>query len=411
MTQSRRRIAATAVLALVAAAGCSAASDDAATTSVDSGEPTTSVSDAAAPRLALQDLQLGVDAPVDLTSRPDSTSLLIAERGGRIVEAVADGDGFRVLDQPVIDLSDRVGSTEAERGLLGIAVSRDGRELYASYTEATNGDSRVDAYRLAGTDGSMRADAATRRELLAIPQPYANHNGGSLRVGPDGMLYAGFGDGGAGGDPAGRAQNPGTQLGKIVRLDPAAVNDRDRNGIPDDNPTFSGGAPGVWATGLRNPWRISFDAETGDLWIGDVGQDRIEEIDLLAAADGGGRGANLGWDLFEGDQPFDEANPAPGAASAGPFVAPVHTYEHTPGCSVTGGYVYRGERIPGLVGTYVFGDFCDPRLRGLQPTGEGRFRSVELGPEVGGLASIGQGPDRELYTLGLDGTVSRIVPA
>jgi len=399
------------LLIIGAMTGCSASSDDPSTGAADAGEPTTSVRAAGVPRVSLQDLQLGVDGPIDLTSRPDSTSLIIAERGGRIVEAVVDGDGFRVADQPVIDLSEQVGSTDAERGLLGVAVSQDGRELYASYTEADNGDSRIDAYPLSGSDGSLRADASKRRELVAIPQPFANHNGGSLRVGPDGMLYAGFGDGGAAGDPEGRAQDRGTQLGKILRLDPAGVNDVDRNGVPDDNPTFDGGAPGIWATGLRNPWRISFDAETGDLWVGDVGQDLIEEINLLEASGGTGRGANLGWDLFEGDQPFADANPAPGEASTGPFVEPVLTYAHSPGCSVTGGYVYRGSRIPGLVGTYVFGDFCDPRLRGLQPAGEGGFRAVDLGPEVSGLASVGQGPDRELYTLSLDGTVSRIVPA
>ena len=413
MIGRRHRATSVAVLVLLVCvvAGCSTSSDDAATTSVDTGEPTTTTAGSGTPQVALQDLQLGVDSPIDLTTRPDSTSLLVAERGGRIVEAVADGDGFRVADEPVIDLSEQVGSTDSERGLLGIAVSRDGRELYASYTEAENGDSRIDAYQLSGTDGSLRADTSTRRELVAIPQPFSNHNGGALRVGPDGMLYAGFGDGGAAGDPEGRAQDPGTQLGKILRLDPAGVNDADGDGFPDDNPTLDGGAPGIWATGLRNPWRISFDAETGDLWIGDVGQNRIEEINLLEASEGAGRGANLGWDLFEGDQPFDEANPAPGTASSGPFVEPVHVYEHTPGCSVTGGYVYRGSRVPDLVGTYVFGDFCDPRLRGLQPAGEGGFRAVDLGPEVSGLASIGQGPDRELYTVGLDGTVSRIVPA
>jgi len=372
------------------------------------GAPSTAPTDGELPPLGLLDLGLGLDQPIDLTHRPGSTSLLVAERGGRVWEAVADGDGFRLAGAPVLDLSEQVGSTGGERGLLGIAVSPEGDELYTSYTEASAGDSRVDAYRIDGSDGSLRADPTSRRELVAIEQPFANHNGGSLAVGPDGMLYAGFGDGGAADDPGGRAQDRSTQLGKVLRLDPAGRNDADGDGLPDDNPDLDG-APGIWISGVRNPWRLSFDPATGDLWIGDVGQDAVEEIDLLPASEGTGRGANLGWDLFEGDRPFEAA---PESVDAARFVAPVHTYTRDAGgCSVTGGVVYRGGAIPALDGTYLFGDFCDPVIRGLRPAGEGSFRPIELGPEVESLVSFGTGPDGEVYVVALDGTVARIVPA
>ncbi len=363
------------------------------------------------PEVRAVDLELGLSAPIDLTARPGSASLLVAERGGRIVEAVRDGDRFRIADRPVIDLTSRVGSTDAEKGLLGIAVAPDGRHLYASYTEAGNGDSRIDEYELSGRDGSLRADPATRRELFAAEQPYPNHNGGGLAVGPDGMLYAGFGDGGAANDLEGRAQDRSTPLGKILRLDPGGVNDANRDGVPDDNPFVAEpGADGrIWATGLRNPWRLSFDRESGDLWIGDVGQNEVEEVDVLRATEGGGRGANLGWDLFEGDQRFPDADPAPGAASAGPFVEPVHTYRHDDGgCSVTGGYVYRGSALPALSGTYLFSDFCLGGVRALRTGTDGRAEVTDLGVDVAGVASFGQDDRGELYVLNLDGTVARI---
>ncbi len=370
-------------------------------------DPTAEPPDAtgAVPPVQLQDLGLDVESPTDVTFRPDSTSLLVAARDGRVFEAVADGDGYRLEPTPVIDLRERVGSTDAERGLLGLAVSPDGTELYASYTEASEGDSRIDAYPLDGTDGSLRADPGGRRELVAIEQPFPNHNGGSLAIGPDGMLYAGFGDGGAANDPGGRAQDPSTQLGKILRLDPQGRDDADGDGFPDDNPDV--GAPGIWALGLRNPWRISFDSRTGDLWIGDVGQNAVEEIDLLEADAGGGRGANLGWDVYEGDRPFELVGDPPAD-----LVEPVFTYTRdNGGCSVTGGVVYRGSAIPGLVGTYLFGDFCDPLVRGLRPAGEGSFEAVDLGVEVSSLVSFGTTPEGEVLVLGLDGTIARIVPA
>ena len=409
----RTRLPALTVAAVTAAVLAACGSESATPTSTaPTTDPTATTSptnpaataDAPMPIVRLEDLGLEVDQPVDLTFRPGGTSLLLAERSGRVREVVVDGDTYRLVPDPVLDLTERVGSTDAERGLLGIAVSPDGSELYTSYTEASAGDSRIDAYPLAGDDGSLRADPAARRELLAIEQPFDNHNGGSLAIGPDGMLYAGFGDGGAANDPGGRAQDLSEQLGKILRLDPTGRDDADGDGFPDDNPDL-GGAPGIWLSGVRNPWRISFDARTGDLWIGDVGQNAVEEIDLLDADEGGGRGANLGWDLFEGDRPFELTGDPPAG-----LVEPVFTYTRDDGgCSVTGGVVYRGSAIPELDGSYLFGDFCDPRIRALRPAGEGGYAPVDLGVEVPALVSFGTDASGEVYVLGLDGSVARIV--
>jgi glucose/arabinose dehydrogenase len=319
----------------------------------------------------------------------------------------------------VIDLTERVGSTDAEKGLLGIAVSPEGDQLYASYTEASNGGSRIDAYALSGSDGSMQADPSTRRELVAIEQPYPNHKGGRLVVGPHGMLYAGFGDGGSADDPGGRAQDPSTLLGKVLRLDPEGRADADGDGVPDDNPFVAPDAPfeaepEILLTGVRNPWRMAFDPDTGDLWIADVGQNEEEEINRLSpeGATPAGAGANLGWDLFEGTREFGSPDPADGAASAGPFTTPVFTYSHDEGCSVTGGQVYRGAGIPGLDGAYLFSDFCNPAVRAVRAGDDGTFGELDLGLEAAGaVAAFGRGPDGEIYVVSLDAGVSRIEPA
>lgn len=376
-----------------------------------SGATTTTVDPAGTVKLT--DLGLGVDDPIDLTVRPDSTSLIVASRGGVVHEAVADGGGYRVRDDPVIDLTEKVGNTDMEKGLLGIAVSPDGEHLYVSYTEATHGDSRIDEYPLSGKDGSLRADPSERREILAITQPFPNHNGGALRFGPDGMLYAGFGDGGAADDPKGNGQARDTLLGKVLRIDPSA-----EDGIPADNPFVDAAdaEPLIWMTGLRNPWRIDFDPDTGDMWIGDVGQNEFEEIDWLPAVPDTGKGANLGWDLYEGTNRFSSPDPAPGDASAGPFVDPVHTYSHDHGCSVTGGVVVRDPGLPTLDGWYVFSDFCTPGVRALHltpPTSEDARPTVttsDLGLDIGSVVSFARGPAGEVYVISLDDGVQRITP-
>ena len=384
-------VAATVVLV----AGCSA--EKAATTT------TAGPSSASTGKVALVATGAKVTAPVDLVAAPGNKVVLVAQRAGQVTALTVDGT---TLTDPVdvLDLTGRVGSTDAERGLLGVAVGPDGKHLYASYTRAADGASVVDEYRLGGTPSAPTVDPASRRELLVVEQPYANHNGGHIEFGPDKYLYLGLGDGGAAGDPEGRAQDLFEPLGKVLRLDP-------KHDVPDDNP-FIGRDDAdarIWLRGVRNPWRFSFDPDNGDLWIGDVGQDKVEEVDVLRAADGGGRGANLGWDLREGNTDFPDADPAEG--DPGPLTEPVHTYEHgDDGCSVTGGVVYRGSELPSLAGKYVFSDFCTGGLRTLDAAAPKDATKVP-GTDLPSVVGLGTGPTGELYVLSLDKGVYRLAPA
>lgn len=353
-----------------------------------------------------------LEEPIAATARSGSLNYYVAERVGRVRviqrEISERGkESISVLPQPLLDLSAEV-STDSEQGLLGLQFSSDGRQLYVSYTDL-EGTLVITEFAVSRTD---RADLDSRRELLRVPQPAGNHNGGSLALGPDGFLYIGLGDGGGAGDPDDHGQNTQTLLGSVLRIDPFAAGDKPY-GIPDGNPFAAGGdgLPEIWLWGVRNPWRMSFDSATGDLWIGDVGQDDVEEIDLLTEASGGGQGANLGWNEMEGDRPFDGGSP-PAA-----YIPPLFTYVHENGrCAVTGGYVYRGELLPLLVGVYLFADYCTGEILGLQVLPEGvlvRPLTVAAGPNV--LASFGQGPEGEILVLersGPDGlgVVSRIDP-
>ena len=344
-------------------------------------------------RVALEEVAV-LDAPIALVQRPGFDELVVAERGGAVRVLGDGGPGA-----PIVDISDQT-TTDGERGLLGIAFSPDGEHLYLSYTNE-QGDSRLDEW--ATGPGVGDVDAGSRRNVLSVDQPFANHNGGNIGFGPDGLLYYGLGDGGGAGDPEERAQDPTELLGKILRIDPRPSGD-DPYAVPADNPFADGGGRGeVFVTGVRNPWRFSFDRRTGDLWVGDVGQGEEEEIDLLPA--GSARGANLGWDRLEGNRPFE------GDAPAG-AVPPVFTYGRDEGYSVTGGYVYRGSAIPGLDGAYVFGDFGAGVVRALaveggRVTGE-RSLGVETGPAS--LVSFAEDADGELYAVSLDGPVFRLVP-
>jgi glucose/arabinose dehydrogenase len=321
--------------------------------------------------------------------RADDGALYFAEKAGRVV-ALRDG---RVDPSPVLDLTGEV-SQGGEQGLLGIAFSPDGDYLYTNHTDL-EGDTRVTEWAM--EDGV----AGSRREVLFVDQPFGNHNGGHLAFGPDGYLYVGLGDGGSAGDPFDNAQSLRSLLGKMLRIDPRPQGDR-AYGIPRDNP-FSGrqGArPEIWSLGLRNPWRYSFDRASGDLWIGDVGQDTREEIDRQPADSLGGE--NYGWDRVEGTLPFEGAHPPE-------LVAPVFEYSSDPVASVVGGYVYRGSELPELRGRYVFGDFFDPELRVLRMVG-GEARVNALGVSVENLASFGEDADGELYALSLSGPVFRLAP-
>lgn len=409
--RGRAALAAVAAAALAAGAACGGDDGDgggadgdtsATTTTTAPSGPGATVPGSGARPLAEIELALEpvaeADAPTDLVANPRTGTALVAERAGR-VRPLRDG----ALGEPVLDISDRV-ITAVEQGLLGIEVSPDGSTLYVSYSLAPDGDTRVDAYAL---DGDA-VDAGSRRELLAVEQPFPNHNGGDLAFGPDGYLYVGLGDGGSRGDPEGNGQDPHALLGSVLRIDPARAEGGRAYGIPPDNPFADGrdGAPEVWLHGVRNPWRFSFDPATGDLWIADVGQDAVEEIDLLPASEGAGRGANLGWDEMEGAQPYEGGSNPPGA------VLPLLELHHDDGsCAVTGGVVYRGDGIPALEGAYLFTDYCDGRLRAVRAA-DGRVveeRTFDAAADE--LVAFGTDAAGEVYVLSLDGTIYRVIEA
>jgi glucose/arabinose dehydrogenase len=335
------------------------------------------------------------DQPVDLAWRVDDPTLYVVERTGRIVP-VRDG----TPGAPVLDITDLT-EGQGEQGLLGLTFSADGTTAYVNHTD--NGGDTVIAEYAVGADGTF--DAASRRVLLTVEQPFPNHNGGNVTIGPDGMLYIGMGDGGAADDPQRASLNVSSLLGKILRIDPAP-SDGQPYGIPTDNPFIGvdGARPEIWAVGVRNPWRFSFDSATGDLWIADVGQNVLEEIDVAWAADGGGRGMNFGWSAWEGSRRYNTDQSADGATP------PIYEYEHgDAGCSVSGGAVYRGTAIPALVGWYVFADFCSGIVTGLRIADRAVAASLTLG-QVPSAAAVRSGPDGELYVVSIEGPVSRLVP-
>lgn len=355
-----------------------------------------------------------LERPTTMAARPSSTDLYVGEKNGRIrvidvTEATSSRSArYQLLDTPILDLSDEVTDQGTEQGLLGLAFSTDGRKLYVSFTAAPDGASVLLEYQL-GDRSSV--DMASRRELLRVEQPYQNHNGGHLVMGADGYLYVGLGDGGSGGDPHGNGQDPTTLLGSILRIDPeGGAESGPPYAIPPGNPFAEGAeaAPETWLFGVRNPWRFSFDRATGDLWVADVGQDDREEINRLPATGGfdAGRGANLGWNEMEGSAPYDGGENPEGA------VLPIHEYTHEEGgCSVTGGYVYRGDAIGPLQGAYLFGDYCAPGLRAIQVYGDTVVDDRRWDLPVEGLQSFGEDNDGELFLLLADGRVLKVVPA
>ena len=334
------------------------------------------------------------DEPLAMAVRPGDGALYIAEKRGR-VRAIR---GPEVDPTPVLDIAGEV-STGTEQGLLGMAFSGDGGRLYLNYTDK-DGNTHIVEYGMTG--GS--ADTATRREVLFVDQPFANNNGGQLAFGPDGKLWIGLGDGGAAGDPADNAQSLGTLLGKVLRIDPRPSGNLGYS-VPSDNPFVgtAGARPEIWAYGLRNPWRFSFDRANGDLWIGDVGQSSREEVDYQRGGSPGGQ--NYGWARLEGSKQY--SGPPPANA-----VPPIYDYGRSGGnCSITGGYVYRGTRIGGLVGAYVFADYCVGQLRALRQV-DGRVVDDRAFPTgVRYLTSFGQDQAGELYALSQDGGIFRIDPA
>jgi hypothetical protein len=352
------------------------------------------------------------EQPVHALAVPGTDLVAVVEQGGRVrvVEGLGCADRDRCPEEPatdgdvVVDLSDEV-SDGGEQGLLGMAFHPDWPQdprIFLDYTDGS-GDTRIEAW----TMRSPTSPARLERELLRIDQPFENHNGGHLAFGPDGLLYVGMGDGGSGGDPGDRAQQPDDLLGKLLRIDVDGGGERGY-AIPPGNVTAD--SP-VWAIGLRNPWRFSFDSKAGDLWIGDVGQDEREEIDVLARARlDDGELPNFEWRLREGTQPFDDS----GRTGPGVMVGPVLDYGRTDGCSVTGGVVYRGKLLPDLVGTYVFADFCGDDLRLIdaeEAVAEGSIDSWVSRPGLSQTASIAEVQRGELLVLSLDGTIAQVLPS
>jgi glucose/arabinose dehydrogenase len=330
----------------------------------------------------------GMSRPIAGAVGPDGV-LHLAERAGT-VHRLEDVE----LSEPVIDISGET-TVDGERGLLGLAFADDGSELYLSFTD-TDGHTVIEA--IAVEDGEVVPD--DRRTVFTLEQPYGNHNGGDIHIGPDGYLYVGLGDGGSAGDPLEAGQDTSTLLGSMLRIDASD----DPYAIPDDNPFVDDpdAADEIWAFGLRNPWRFSFDRRTDDLWIADVGQDAREEINVMPA--GEGAGANYGWNLMEGT--LEYAGPEPDD-----HVPPVHEYDTGQRCAITGGFVYRGEAIPELVGAYLFSDYCEALVRAIVVEDGEVVDEADLGLQGSQHVSFAQDADGELYVLDFDGTVSRIDPA
>jgi glucose/arabinose dehydrogenase len=348
----------------------------------------------------------GFAEPLFVTdANDDSGRLFVVEKGGTIRIL----DGGAAVETPFLDITDRVGSSGYEQGLLGLAFAPDYASSGLFYVNYTDQAGNTVVSRFSVTDNPDMANAGSETLVLRQEQPYPNHNGGIMLFGPDNYLYIGFGDGGSGGDPMGNAQRLDTWLGKILRIevDPTQVPEGEPYGIPEDNPFVNeeGALPEIWAYGLRNPWRFSFDLETGDMWIGDVGQGDIEELDLLPISLEPGQ--NLGWNITEGTACYLES----GCDTSG-FLLPVLEYIHEEGsCSVTGGYVYRGEDIPDLVGTYLFADYCSGLLWGGGQDANGDW--VMSAPISTGMSisSFGEDDAGNLYVTDLaGGGVYRVAP-
>ncbi len=338
----------------------------------------------------------GLSSPVHLTAPAGDARLFIVEQVGRIRIV----KGGQLLAQPFLDITGRVGSG-GERGLLSVAFHPNYAAngfFYVNYTDL-NGDTRVERYSV--TADPDHADTGTAKLILGVAQPYANHNGGHILFGLDGMLYIAMGDGGSGGDPQGNGQSLATLLGKLLRID---VDGGNPYAVPPDNP-FVGqaGARGeIWAYGLRNPWRIAFDRTAALLFIADVGQNAYEEVNVRPA---GVAGLNYGWNVMEGLHCYASAS-----CSATGLTLPALEYSHADGCSIIGGFVYRGRVIPAIAGRYFYSDYCSGWLKSVAIT-NGTASAPVTWPvgSLGSVLSFGEDAQGELYILSASGTVYRIV--
>jgi glucose/arabinose dehydrogenase len=342
------------------------------------------------------------DRPTHLEESPDASGrIYVSEQDGRLVEIIGDPVVASGSSRVVLDITRKVSTNIREEGFLGFAFHPDfakNQRVYIYYSAASPRRTVVSEFKF-NPDGMV--DAASERAVMEVSQPFGNHNGGMLLFGPDGMLYIALGDGGGAGDSAGNAQNISNVLGSVLRIDidPPGV----PYGIPADNPfvgaTAANGQPArgeIWAFGLRNPWRLAFDRETGDLWAADVGQNENEEVDLIV------KGGNYGWNLLEGDDCY---KPDSGCENVAPpnVRGPVTSYNHRLGCSITGGYVYRGERLPSLVNAYLYSDFCSGTVWALRQPHEldsdGHTASTKVMESGFQVPAFGQTLDGEVYVL------------
>ena len=348
----------------------------------------------AQPNIVLQPYATGFLRPLDIEHCNDGRLFIVEQRG---IIWILDENGNK-LPQPFLNIDPQVGSTQNEQGLLGLAFHPDYLQngyFYVNYTN-NGGDTRISRFSVLAGNPDM-ADPASEKILLEVDQPYWNHNGGCLKFGPDGYLYASLGDGGSAGDPQKNGQNRLTFLGKILRLD---VDNGDPYGIPASNPFANDDftLDEIWALGMRNPWRFSFDRITGDLWIGDVGQDDWEEIDFQPASSAGGQ--NYGWRCYEGTHNFNTG----GCEAANTMTYPVVEYQNSnlQGCSVTGGMVYRGCDFPALYGRYLFTDYCTGKIWSVIPDGSGGWTTTELANlDNNQFVSFGENKDGELFLAAL----------
>jgi len=375
------------LIVALAASGCGSQFDNETPDPPDGTEP-----------VALQVVASGLIFPLYLTAPDGDIRLFIVEKGGtiRVVK------GGTLLPLPFLDISAQV-STGSEQGLLGLAFhsqyAANGR-FVVHYTDAA-GDTQVSGFRV--SDNPDVADAASEVSILRDDQPFPNHNGGQVLFGPDGYLYVMLGDGGSADDPGGRGQSLADLLGSILRIDPL---DGGGYAVPPDNPFLSttGARPEIWSYGLRNPWRVAFDPATNDLYIADVGQTRWEEVNV---PDGAGRGLNFGWNIMEGPECLQGSS-----CDQDGLELPVLSYGRSEGCSITGGFVYRGAAIPALQGHYFYSDFCQGWVRSFRlenGSAVDQFQWPTLAPG-GNVPSFGRDAAGELYVMSTDGVVFKIVP-
>jgi glucose/arabinose dehydrogenase len=348
------------------------------------------------PKIALNTFAQGFNQPLYLTHSNDNTGrLFVVERQGKI-RIVKNGV---IESQPFLDITSKVGSSGTEQGLLSVAFhpsyAQNGR-FFVDYTNLS-GDSVISEFKVSGNPDI--ADSTSEKQILFADQPAENHNGGLLKFGPDGYLYIGFGDGGGGGDTYRNGQNLNSLLGGLLRID---INQGNPYSIPSDNPFLgvAGAKAEKWAYGLRNPWRFSFDRADGRLFLADVGQGAVEEVDIVT------KGGNYGWPIMEGSTCYGATS-----CNRNGLILPISEYNHSEGESITGGYVYRGTSFPDLYGKYIFADFGSARIWVLIPDGS-QFRRVQIRDQSDLLvSSFGEDQDGNLYLISYNGVVYKIEPA